>query len=101
MKAWIAILFTIGLVAACALVSGFLRFNLGPLMVLSTSLWLAYDSSRIQLTRYKSGISYSPVVLFIACALLWVIGFPWYLAMRHNIATGTAFLKDGVTSIAA
>jgi predicted hydrolase (HD superfamily) len=28
MKAWIAILFTIGLVAACALVSGFLRFNL-------------------------------------------------------------------------
>jgi hypothetical protein len=101
MKAWIAILLTIGLIAACALLSAFLRFNLVLLMVLGTSLWAAYDSSRIQLTLYKSGIAYSPVVLFIACALLWVLGFPGYLVMRHIIATGTALLKDGGTTIAA
>jgi hypothetical protein len=94
MKAWIAILFTVSLVAACSVASVFLNFNFITWMVLSSSLWVAYDSSRIKLARYKSGISYGPIVLFIACALLWLIGFPWYLIMRHRIATGTAVLKD-------
>lgn len=48
----------------------------------------------MQLRRYKSGISYGPVVLFIGCALLWIVGFPWYLAMRYKIKHGTAALKE-------
>jgi membrane protein YdbS with pleckstrin-like domain len=70
-------------------------------MVLGTALWAAIDSSKIQLKRYKSGISYGPVVLFIAIVFLWIIGFPWYLAMRYKIKTGTAVLKDGATNVAA
>jgi len=65
--------------------------------VLGTALWVAIDSSKIQLKRYKSGISYGPVVLFIACAMVWIVGFPWYLAMRYKIKTGTAILKDEIT----
>jgi hypothetical protein len=101
MKTWIAILFTIGLFAACIVLSALIRFNLTFIMVPGTSLWVAIDSSKIQLKRYKSGISYGPVALFFACALLWIVGFPWYLAMRYKIKTGTAILKDEVPKVAA
>jgi hypothetical protein len=101
MKTWIAILFTIGLFAADIAISALIGFNLTWIMVLGTALWAATDSTKIQLKRYKSGISYGPVVLFIAIAFLWIIGFPWYLAMRYKIKTGTAVLKDGTTNAVA
>jgi hypothetical protein len=98
MKPWIAILFTIGLLVACGVISALTHFPyFGWIMVLGTALWVAIDSSKIQLKRYKSGISYGPVVLFIACAMVWIVGFPWYLAMRYKIKTGTAILKDEIT----
>jgi hypothetical protein len=96
-----AIIFSIGLAIVCALVSELIQWNLAPVMILITSLWAAIDSSRIELTKYKTGISNSPVVLFIACALLWIIGFPWYLSVRHKIKTGAAVLKDASPSAAA
>ena len=101
MKTWIAILFTIGLLAACIVISSLIDFDLTWIMVLSTALWVAIDSSKLQLKRYKSGISSGPVALFFACALLWIIGFPWYLAMRYKIKTGTAVLKEGATDVVA
>jgi hypothetical protein len=101
MKTWMAILFTIGLFAACIVLSALIRFNLTWFMVLGTAIWAAIDSSKIQLKRYKSGISYGPVVLFIACAMLWIVGFPWYLSMRYKIKSGTAVLNDKVAKSAA
>jgi hypothetical protein len=96
MKTWIAILFSIGLLVVCMVIFMLTGFPVTWIMVLGTALWAAIDSSKIQLKRYKSGISYGPVVLFFACALLWIIGFPWYLSMRYKIKTGTAVLiKDG------
>jgi hypothetical protein len=96
MKTWIAILFTLGLLATCIVISVLIGFDLTWIMVLGTALWAAIDSTKIQLRRYKSGISYGPVVLFVACALLWIVGFPWYLAMRYKIQSGTAILKPEV-----
>ena len=101
MKTWIAILFTIGLLLVCGVVSYLIHFSLTWIMVLGTAIWAAVDSSKIQLKRYKSGISYGPVALFFGVALLWIIGFPWYLAMRYKIKTGTAVLKDEVPKVAA
>lgn len=94
MKTPLAILFTVGLFVVCYAGSAFVHFDLVWVMVLGTALWAAIDSSKLQLKRYKSGISYGPVVLFIACALLWIVGFPWYLSMRYKIKTGTAALKE-------
>jgi len=93
MKPWLALLFTFGLITFCAFASAVLNRNLFTLMILATCLWVAIDSSNIGLQKYKSGISYHPVVLFFACAFLWIVGFPWYLIMRHKIKTGTAILK--------
>ena len=101
MNPWIAIPFTIGILAATAGVSMTVGVDVTGIMILLTSLWAAVDSSRLHLKRYKSGIAYGPVVLFLGCALLWIVGFPWYLVMRYRINTGVAVLKEGVTDDAA
>jgi hypothetical protein len=91
MKTWIAIVFTIGLFVVCCGVSSLVNFNLVWFMVLGTALWAAIDSSKLQLKRYKSGISSGPVVLFIAITFLWIIGFPWYLAMPTRLRKASQF----------
>jgi hypothetical protein len=93
MKTWIAILFTVGLFVLTVLISTLIDFDLSGLMILATSLWAALDSSRIELKRYHSYIAHGPIILFLACGLLWIICFPWYLAVRYKIKHGTAILK--------
>jgi hypothetical protein len=92
-KTCIAILFCIGLLAACVVISSLINFALDWFMMLGTALWAAKDSSKIEFNRYKSGISSGTVVLFFACALFWIVVFPWYLVMRCKIKAGTAVLK--------
>ncbi|TWT44346.1 Serine/threonine-protein kinase PknB [Phycisphaerae bacterium RAS1] len=58
-------------------------------IVVATSLWAAWDSSRIELTKYRSSLRYSPVKLFFAMLGLWIVGFPWYLVLRRRILAGT------------
>ncbi len=90
MKWWSALLLTFGL------------FGIGlyapeptmSLIVLGSSIWAGIDSQKIGLIKYKSGISYHPVVLFIGLLLLWIIAFPWYLIVRGQILSGTIVLKD-------
>ena len=94
MKPWLALVVTLGILIATAVGSELLGVPLTLPMILLTALWVAIDSSRLQLKRYKSGISYGPVLLFIAVALLWIPGFPWYLIVRYKIKTGTAVLKE-------
>ena len=101
MKPLAAILFCVGLFVACIAFYARFGFDVTRIMVLGTSLWATIDSSKIQLKRYKSGISHGPVLLFVGCALLWIVGFPWYLIMRYKIKTGTATLKDSATIAAA
>jgi hypothetical protein len=75
--------------------------SFGNFIVLGTAIWAAIDSSKIQLKRYKSGISYGPVVLFFGFVFLWIVAFPWYLIMRYKIKTGAAVLKDEAPKAAA
>ena len=104
MKTRDAILLTIALSLLTSMV-GFgiagRTLYLSSVVIVITAIWAAVDSSKIQLKRYRSGISYGPVVLFLGFLLLWVIAFPWYLIVRHKIMTGKAVLKDGVTNVAA
>ena len=69
-------------------------FLITPVVViLATAMWAAWDSSQIHLTRYRSGIASSPLVLFAAICLLWIAGFPWYVFVRQQIKRGTQPLK--------
>ncbi len=94
MKWYWAILFTVAILAVTLGVSELLGFNLTWMLVLGTAIWAAVDSSRLQLKKFKSGIACGPVVLFIAVALLWIVGFPWYLAVRYKIKHGSLELKE-------
>jgi hypothetical protein len=67
-------------------------------VILASALWAAYDSSQVQLARYQTGISYSPVVLFVVVALLWIIGFPWYVVARQKIKQGKLPLKQAAAA---
>ena len=93
MKTWIAILLTVGLIAGCCAIIALTGLDLFIPMIVGTSVWAGIDSARIHLRRFQSGISYGPVVLGILCSMLWVVGFPWYLSMRHKIITGKARLR--------
>ncbi|MGZ4963163.1 MAG: hypothetical protein ACXWDN_10415 [Limisphaerales bacterium] len=104
MKTRDAILLTIALFLLTSFVGlkiGGANVLLSSFLILGTAIWAAIDSSKIQLQRYRSGISYRPVVLFFGFLLLWVVAFPWYLSVRYKIKTGTAVLKDDATSIAS
>lgn len=89
MRAWQAILFTLGIfIVGLILPPWFMA-----LAVFFTSLWASIDSGKIQLSRYKSGIALKPFMLFLGCLLLWIVAFPWYLAVRYRIKSGLAELK--------
>ena len=101
MNPWLTILFTIGLLFVTLVASQLVGFNLVPIMIMLSALWAAFDSSKLQLKKYKSGIAYGPVVLFLAIAFLWIGGFPWYLIVRHRIKSGKAQLKEEPATNAA
>lgn len=93
MKFWNAVLLTLCLYAVDVLliaVTG--HIWAGYMVILGSTLWASIDASRIHLKRYRSGVS--PCAFFFLCLLLWIVGFPWYLWMRHKIKTGTAELKS-------
>lgn len=84
---------------ALTLVGLLLMFLVTPLpVILLSALWAAYDSSQVQLTKYQTGISYSPIVLFLAVALLWIVGFPWYVVARQKIKQGALPLKQAAAA---
>ena len=60
-----------------------------------SSIWAGIDSSKIELKKYKSGISYGPIALTFCCLALWIVAFPWYLVVRAKIKAGSAQLKEG------
>lgn len=93
MKTWIAVLLTLSLLIGCGWLAAVTEINLYVPMIVGTSVWVGIDSARLRLRRYQSGISYSPVVLGILCSMFWIVGFPWYLSMRHKILTGKARLR--------
>jgi hypothetical protein len=61
---------------------------IGAMLAFVTSAVAAYDSTRVHLQRYESGISYGPVGLFVVCALFWPFGLIWYLVVRVRIRLG-------------
>ncbi len=94
MKWYWAILFTLAILGATLVVSQLVGFDLVWILVLGTALWAAIDSSRLELRKYKSGISYGPVIVSVAIALLWIVSLPWYLAVRYKITHGLLELKQ-------
>jgi len=94
MKIGLAILLTIVLIVVALFLNEMLEGNIFMLMMVATGIWAAWDSSKIELKKYKSGISYGPIGIFVCHIGLWFVAFPWYLSMRYKIKNGLAQLKQ-------
>jgi hypothetical protein len=65
----------------------------GPIIaVVGTSIWVAFDASKHKLAQYQNGLG-GPVGACLGSLLLWIIAFPWYLAIRSRIRSGVQPLK--------
>lgn len=89
MNIWLAILVTIVLLV----VSSFL--NIGWLLVIITSVWMAVDSNQIKIREYKTGLAVHPALIFLFSLMIWIVCFPWYLSVRHKIKNGEMPKNDG------
>jgi uncharacterized paraquat-inducible protein A len=73
-----------------------LSFVLGPvgpsILWLGTSIWVAFDAGTHRLGQYQNGIG-GPASACIGSLLLWIIVFPWYLAIRSRIRAGVQPVK--------
>jgi hypothetical protein len=55
------------------------------LFVLGSSVWVLMDANSLKVTRGQLGggiADMSPLGWFLACLLIWIVGFPMYLAKR-------------------
>lgn len=68
------------------------------LIVLGTSVWATFDSSRIDLQAYRTRIAVHPMILFNLMYMFWVPLFPWYLVVRARIIAGTLPRKAPASS---
>lgn len=97
---WItALLATLVLMALTVIVAALIpTWWSGLIVVGSSSIWAAWDSSRIGLHRYKSQMANEPVVVLFMCVVFWLLCFPWYLIIRQGIKRGLVPLKPPVSS---
>ena len=86
---WIA-----GIILAIALYFLAHSFGMVWLLFFSSIVWAAVDCKRIRLWHFYTGISCHPTTLILLMVILWPIVFPWYLAIRFQIAAGTAKLRE-------
>lgn len=64
------------------------------LMVLGTSLWASIASYRLEFRKYKTGMPYHPVTIFLLHVLCWILAFPFFLTAWQSIRSGEADVKD-------
>ena len=67
----------------------------GGIMVLS-SVWAAWDSHAIGITRYKTQMANEPVIVLFLCMTFWPLAFPYYVIVRQGIRSGLVPLKRPV-----
>lgn len=56
-------------------------------LVVGTSIWAGVDASKHKLSRYENGLG-GPLGASLGSLLLWILVFPWYLAIRSRIRAG-------------
>jgi hypothetical protein len=97
MKILLAIIITAALLAAGYIISALAGFDVFWLLIPLTSLWVAIDSAKLEMSRYKVLTNARPLGIFCVCALLWIFIFPLYLETRWRVKNGIARLKEEPT----
>ena len=93
-KAWVAItsvviLYIVAAACSCDILGTLFYGAVG----ISAAGVAAFDSTHVNLRRYRTWMSYGPIGLFLVCALFWPIAIIWYFVVRVRIARGTMPLR--------
>ncbi len=99
MRLYQAILLTIAIVAILVLyVPKEASDAVNTLLVLFSVIWIYNDAKKIDIKKYKSNLSMSPLAYSVWTVILWVIFFPAYLGLRWRIKNGKQPLKQVTTN---
>jgi len=62
-------------------------FELGLIIVIVTSIWVAYDASINKITINNKPYSFNngAFAWFLSCILIWIASFPAYLIRRSQV----------------
>ena len=57
------------------------------IIIVGTSIWVAIDASTIGVKKgqLKGMADLGPAGWFFVCLLIWIVGFPFYLAKRGEL----------------
>jgi hypothetical protein len=81
------------LLAVLLFVLSFVLGPLGPtLLWLGTSIWVGFDAGAHKLGEYQNPLG-GPGAAVAGSLLLWIVVFPWYLAIRSRIRAGVQPVK--------
>jgi hypothetical protein len=70
----------------------------GLFLVIGCAIWAVKESRRLQFSSYAMSFPRRPPVAFALVSLMWVIGFPWFLATRRGVMRGTIRKLSGTSS---
>jgi uncharacterized membrane protein YciS (DUF1049 family) len=71
------------------------------LLILGSAAWAAWDSTQIHIREFKTTMAVTPIVLGLGIVVLWIVFFPWYLAVRYRIGQGTQPRKVAAAEVAS
>jgi hypothetical protein len=89
----LALPFSLALVLVSSWLTAATGAPLAAFMVIGSALWVYFDSRKLGLARYRTGLM-NPEVATIGCFLMWIVAFPWYLNTRHRIRLGVQPLRE-------
>jgi hypothetical protein len=97
MRLYQAILLTIVILGALIFyVPGEIAEAIGNLIILISVVWIYKSAKKIEIEKYKSNLSMSPLAYAAWTVFLWPIFFPGYLGLRWRIKNGKQPLKDSI-----
>jgi len=69
----------------------------GFVLVIGSAIWASKESRRLQFATYSMSFPRRPSVAFVLIALMWFIGFPWFLATRRGVMRGAIRKQSDVS----
>jgi hypothetical protein len=62
------------------------------IVLIAGGVWVYFDAKKLDLERYRTALRYPELACF-GTILMWIVVFPWYLAVRYRIKLGLQPLR--------
>jgi hypothetical protein len=95
MRTWLAFLLAALIIAVLwFFVPATISEVVANLMVCVCAIWVYFNAKKLDITKYKSNLSMSPLAIAFFTVFLWPIFFPAYLGLNWRIRNKKQLLKE-------